>query len=103
MVDVKVRAGVVVTGKVVAVDKDKAVVDVTIVWVIGLLDVDVVVVVITNAELDISKVVCSCSVLGLAVLSRSVEIVDLGTVECLVLVLGLIEVEVVSEVETVEL
>ena len=81
----------VITGKVVAVDKDKAVVDVTIVWVIGLL-VDVVVV-ITNAELDISKVVCS--VLGLAVLNRNVEIVELGTVECLVLVLGIMEVEVV--------
>ena len=95
MVDVKVKAGVVVIGKVVAVDKDKAVVDVTIVWVIGLL-VDVVVVVIP-------KVVCS--VLGFAVLDRSV--VDPGTVECSVLVLGLIKVvevvEVLSEVETVVL
>ena len=54
LVDVKVKAGVVVTGKVVAVDKDKAVV--VIVWVTGLL-VDIVVVVIITGELEIPKVV----------------------------------------------
>ena len=54
MVDDKVRAGVVVTGKVVAVDKDKAVV--VLVWVTGLL-VDIVVEVIITGELEIPKVV----------------------------------------------
>ena len=99
MVDVKVRAGVVVTGKVVAVDKDKAVVGVIIVDI-------VVVVVIINVELEMAKVVCSILVLGFAVLIRSVEIVDSdedpGTVECFVLVLVPREGVklVVSEVET---
>ena len=54
MVDVKVKAGVVVTGKVVAVDKEKAVVGVIIVWVTL---VDIVVVVIITGELGIAKVV----------------------------------------------
>ena len=99
MVDVKVRAGVVVTGKVMAVDKDKAVVGVIIVDI-------VVVVVIITVELEMAKVVCSILVLGFAVLIRSVEIVDSdedpGTVECFVLVLVPREGVklVVSEVET---
>ena len=89
MVDVKVKAGGVVKGKVVAVDKDEAVVGVIIVWVSGLLDVDIVVVVITTGELEIEKVVYS--VLGLAVFIRKVVSVDVedepGKVECLLLVL----------------
>ena len=100
MVDDKVRAGVVVTGKVVAVDKDKAVVGVIIV------DIVVVVVVIITVELEMAKVVCSILVLGFAVLIKGVEIVDSdedpGTVECFVLVLVPREGVklVVSEVET---
>ena len=95
MVDVKVKAGVVVTGKVGvvvtgkvgAVDKEEAVVGVNIVWVTGLLDVDIVVVVIITGELEIAKVVCFV-LEGLAVLIRSVDIVDSDDVVCIGLVLG---------------
>ena len=73
-------AGVVVTGKIVAVavEKDEAVVGVDIVWVTGLLDVDILVVVIISVELEIAK--GASSVLGLAVLIRSVVLV-LGPIE----------------------
>ena len=87
MVDVKVRAGVVVTGKIVAVavEKDEAVVGVDIVWVTGLLAVDIIVVVIISVELEIAK--GACSVLGLAVLIRSVVLV-LGPIEGVKLVIS---------------